>query len=185
MTHPARHRHEQARRSISAPTASPQRRDPWSFRRHGSGTRCSRRVSLPRVPNSAFPSLHRVLGTRVPRLPRYYERLRLPNARPAALRCLRLAVPAVTPVFELRTVRRRDHAAWGTLGLADPGQLCSRRRGDLPGSWRTLLCLCPGLRPRQDHPLKPFEVPVLPPLRQRRRLPQGDNFRGSIPRLRH
>jgi len=155
VTHPARHRHVAARRAISAPTALPQRRDPWSLRRHGSGTRCSRRVSLPRVPNSAFPSLYRVLGTRVPRLPRYYERLRLPHARPAALRCLRLAVPAVTPVFELRTVRRRDHAAWGILVWLTPANFAAGDAGisQVPGE--PCCAFAPALDPGRTIPSSP------------------------------
>jgi len=43
-------------------------------------------VARRRVDDSALPSLPRVLVARVPRLPRYYEELRRPNAHPAALR---------------------------------------------------------------------------------------------------
>ncbi len=45
--------------------------------------------------------------------------------------------------------------AW-SFGIGSPTPTFSRRRWDLPGSWRTLMCLCPGLRPRQDLPPKPF-----------------------------
>ena len=61
MMHPAHHR---------------QCRYPWSLRGLGFGTLSSRQVSRPRFPNSASPSLHQVPVTRVPRLRRYYERLR-------------------------------------------------------------------------------------------------------------
>ena len=143
MMHPAHHR---------------QFRYPWSLRGPGCGTRSSRQVSRPRFPNSAFPSLHRVPVTRVPRLPRYYERLRLPCTHPAALRfpslggtcwhaCLRSVLPDV------------GTTAW-SFGFGSPTPTFSRKCWDLPGSWRTLLCLCPGLRPRQDRPPKPFRVPV-------------------------
>ena len=52
----------------------------------------------------------------VPRLHRYYEAFRLPAAHPAALRCLRLAVPLCALVFRSR---RRPNAAAAGQGLLD------------------------------------------------------------------
>ena len=37
-----------------------------------------------------------------------------------------------------------------SFAVWQPHATFGRRRLDLPGSWRTLVCLCPALRPRQD-----------------------------------
>jgi hypothetical protein len=68
----------------------------------------------------------------------------------AALRCLRLPIPGVVPVISLPTVQDTKPRAWGWSSgprarTNTPGDLQG-----LPGSWRTLVSLCPVLRPRQD-----------------------------------
>jgi hypothetical protein len=90
----------------------------------------------------------------VPLLPRYCEALRLLTARPAALRCLRLAVPRVRRW--LRSRRRTAHRqrAW-VLVLGPPTDDLARRRSGLPGSWGTPMRTCPALRPRRDLGTRP------------------------------
>ncbi len=92
----------------------------------------------------------------VPRLHRYYEAFRLPAAHPAALRCLRLAVPLCALVFRSR---RRPNAAAAGQGLwiyrLPLVPVTARRRQALPGSWRTPVCSCPALRPRWDLRARP------------------------------
>lgn len=83
---------------------------------------------------------------RVPRLHRYYGRLRLPNVPPAALRCLRLAVPAGTPVFA--PCCPTSAARPGALQLATPRQISAGDAGisQVPGepSCTFALALDPG-----------------------------------------
>ena len=85
----------------------------------------------------------------------------------------------------VRSVPPDASGTTGSFAIGSPTPTFRRRRWDLPGSWRTPLCLCPGLRPRRDHPPKPCRVPVRPPPATQRRLPRADIFRGSIPRLWH
>ena len=157
-----------------APSTPPQHRYPWALRRHGSGTRCSRHVSPPRFPNSASPSLHRVPVTRVPRLRRYYERLRRPNVPPTALRCLRLVVPAVAPVFA------PDHptpvVGPGALGVAAPRHLSAGDAGisQVPGEPNVPMpcSLTPAGPTSPGH----CGGSAWPPFTARRRLPHCGNF---------
>src|SRR5258708_17461922 len=109
------------------------------------------------------PAIRRPLpstGSRgsVPRLHRYYGAFRLPAAHPAALRCLRLAVP----LFALALRSRR----WPSAATAGQGlrvnrlplvPVTARRRQALPGSWGTPLCSCPALRPRWDLHARPSQ----------------------------
>ena len=80
------------------------------------------------VPPNRSTIRHRLPSTgsrgSVPPLQRYYSVLRLPAAHPAALRCLRLAVPRVGSLF---APRRGEPACLG-LGFGHP---VSR-----PGIWR-------------------------------------------------
>ena len=81
--------------------------------------------------------------------------LRLPAARPAALRCLRSAVP---PCTALRSHRLASAIAVG-LGFSSSGhpRPDSRwRRQGLPGSWGTPVRTCPALRPRRDLRARPL-----------------------------
>jgi hypothetical protein len=86
----------------------------------------------------------------VPRLHQYYGALRLPAAHPAALRCLRLAVPLYVLGCSLPSTaecnRRRPGAFVTRLPLRSG---IVRRRQGLPGSWGTLLYTWqPGFTPR-------------------------------------
>jgi len=92
-----------------------------------------------------FPRFHGNIST-----------LRLPAARLAALRCLRLAIPREHSVISLPTP-----PSVATTGLElvtrylQPGLLPWRRQ-DLLRSWGTLMCLCPALRPRRDRRARPL-----------------------------
>ncbi len=141
----------------------------------------------------APPSLHRVPVGRVPRTRRYYAALRLLATHPAALRCLRLAVPPQCPVLRPTPPghpQREDLEDWSTgppcryvcLGgndeisqvpgephcthaaLSDPGGTSVPGHSRHLGGARRLTATC-GL------PLKP-----------QRRPPQSVRFRGSITR---
>ena len=68
----------------------------------------------------------------VPPLPRYYEALRLPAVRPAALRFLRLAVPRSPRVRSRRPARARPG-----VGHPVPRPGFAVERQGLPGSWGT------------------------------------------------
>jgi hypothetical protein len=87
----------------------------------------------------------------VPRLPRYYEALRLPNRRLAALRCLRLAIPRSdchsSPFGRSRTA---DGSSRSLLYRLLPIRSSSRNCQDLPSSRGTLVTIRPALRPRRD-----------------------------------
>ena len=86
----------------------------------------------------------------VPRLHRSYERLRLPAAHPASLRCLRSAVPSVHP---LRFALGGGGRAAAKPGVCSPGSpfrhlsLGDDRISQVP---RKPLVACPALRPRRE-----------------------------------
>ena len=83
-----------------------------------------------------FASLHRVLRGEFPCLHGTIKALRLPAARPAALRCLRLAVPQRSLV--LFAPRRTSAPPRPGVGHpVAPAGMSLRRRQDLPSSWRT------------------------------------------------
>ena len=67
---------------------------------------------------------------------------------PPRFALLRLAVPDRAPVFAPQGPTPTSKP--GTLRLGSPTPTWVRKRPGLPGSWRTLPCLCPALRPRQD-----------------------------------
>ena len=117
---------------------------PLRFRVRVSAVRCPLPVSPQRFRSSAAPSLPRVRAVAVPLLHRYYEPLRRPAAHLAALRFLRLAIPPGAPVF---VASASPTPAWDLefSGLATPSQQKEWRRQGLPGSWGTLMCLCPVL----------------------------------------
>ena len=73
-------------------------RDPLLFRGHGLRSRCTWHVSLQRFMRRRPLPSSGSLGT-VPPAQRYYGTLRLPAARLAALRFLRLAIPSLRPWF--------------------------------------------------------------------------------------
>jgi hypothetical protein len=96
------------------------------------------------------PFLHRGPEGPVPRLRGYYDALRRPAALPAALRCLRLAVPHRSLAASLPRATSGKHPRIGASFLAErpTSAFPLRVRQDRPRSWGTPLCLCPVLRPR-------------------------------------
>lgn len=139
---------------------------------------------LPTVECPVPPSLHRVPVARVPRLPRYYGALRIPAALPLALACFARRYHPPRLLSCLPSARRRPgarsfrvwqpHANFTEMGTAGR-----------PKFLEDPLCLCPGLRPRQDRAHQATTV--------RRRGPRSYNnegsrdfvFRGSITGLQH
>ena len=110
----------------------------------------------PTVPSCGIPFPSPGPLGRVPRLPRYYGMLRFPAAHPAALRCLRLAVPRRRRCFRgpaCSRSRRATPRTRRTRGFRCRLPLSGSRGGDdrvsqVPG--RTPMCTCPALRPRWD-----------------------------------
>ena len=95
---------------------------------------------------------------RIPRLRRYYGMLRIPAARPAALRCLRLAVPhACRFVRSCGLPGTGPPAGRGSLVTRTPpcpGFSCGDdRASQVPGG---PACTCPALRPRRDLRARPM-----------------------------
>ena len=87
----------------------------------------------------------------VPLLQRYYEALRPPDSRFAALRFLRLAIPwsvCVSSPFGRR--RQADGSSRSLLYRLLPIRLTSWNCQDLPCSRETLMTIRPALRPRRD-----------------------------------
>src|SRR5258707_15036133 len=77
---------------------------------------------------------------------------------PPAFVVLRRTVTSRAPVFVPRgpTPATRPGAL---LGGSPTPPFTDRRRPDLPGSWGTLVCLCPALGPQQDRRPRPFGPP--------------------------
>ena len=71
-----------------------------------------------------------------------------PDPPPAALRCLRAPVPRRHSSFAPVGPRVVGPGAWAVQSGALPDPL-ARRQSGLPGSWGTLACACPALRPRR------------------------------------
>jgi hypothetical protein len=119
--------------------------------------------------------------------------LRVPAARPAALRCLRLAVPRLRSRASCPAVRPLpppDLAGSAGLGLffaGCPFRPWSWRRRGFPGSWGTPVWTCPALRPRRDRWARPFSArPVLPSVVTTPSAPAMSKFlRGSMTRPIH
>jgi hypothetical protein len=97
------------------------------------------------APGSAgrrFASLPRVLRGEFPCFGGTTKALRLPAARPAALRCLRLAVPPRSLV--LFAPRRTSGPPRPGVGHpVAPAGISRRRRQDLPSSWGTSIVRLP------------------------------------------
>ena len=83
-----------------------------------------------------FASLHRVLRGEFPCFDGTIKALRLPAARPAALRCLRLAVPQ-RPLVLFAPRRTSAPPKPGVGDPVSPAGTSLRKRQDLPSSWRT------------------------------------------------
>ena len=122
----------------------------------------------------------------VPPLRRYYETLRLPAAHLAALRCLRLAIPPLRPLFRSRRPPSAADRGPGVWSPGTPGRDLARRRQGLPGSWGTLVCTCPVLRPRRDRARQAIAaLSARPPSTATTTAPAMSHFRGSITRPSH
>jgi hypothetical protein len=83
-----------------------------------------------------FASLHRVLRGEFPCFTGTIKALRLPAAHPAALRCLRLAVPQ-RPLVLFAPRRTSAPPKPGVGDPVSPAGTSLRKRQDLPSSWRT------------------------------------------------
>ena len=83
-----------------------------------------------------FASLHRVLRGEFPCFDGNIKALRLPAARPAALRCLRLAVPQ-RPLVLFAPRRTSAPPKPGVGDPVSPAGISLRRRQDIPSSWGT------------------------------------------------
>ena len=142
------------------------------------------RVAGRRAYNAVSPSLHWVQEGLFPPLQRYDQRLRLPAAPLAALRCLHLAIPPLRRMFALLG-RRRVTGGSGELVIRFPSRRSRWKRRGLPGSWGTLMIIARALRPQQDRPrsVGPRETrPTRPPLMTTTKTPGDFRFRGSITR---
>ncbi len=89
-----------------------------------------------RHPLTVFPSLHRVLRDQFPGFISTMRVLRLPVARPTALRFLRLVVPRLHSLCSLLDGRVQPPKP-GVVHPVTPAGNLPRRRQDLPSSWRT------------------------------------------------
>src|SRR5262249_8093978 len=135
-------------------------RDPLSFRGHGIRSRRTWHVSLQRFLRRRLLPSPGSLGT-VPPVRRYYEALRLPDVRLAALRFLRLAIPSLRPSF---VPDGPGHGAVDRPGVGQPGlRPASRwRRQGLPSSRGALMIVRHVLRPRWDQARGWDQVSLMP-----------------------
>jgi hypothetical protein len=127
-----------------------------------------------------FAFLRRVLRSEFPCFIGTIEALRLPAARPAALRCLRLAVPQRSLVnFAPR--RTSEPPGPGVGHPVSPSGFSLRKRQDLPSSWGTPIVRSHMIRPTPaglqtpDH----YGAATWPLVNQQQRLPRKV-FRSSI-----
>ena len=137
--------------------------------------------AVPR-PGAPFPPL----GSRgsVPQTPRYYEALRRPAARPAAVRSPSGCGPtSVRPLFAPHTVGR-DRLQPGTWSPGFPTGVSggNDRASHVPGE---PLCLRPALRPRRDRLVRPLRRVDAVAVRLTTTTPAMWCFRGSITRPQH
>ena len=118
-----------------------------------------------------------------PRFRGTIKALRLPAALPAALRCLRLAVPRRRALRFAPTTPRRNGGGPGVLWVRRPPlkrRMSRWRRQDLPSSRETPIAHSPcSSTPAGLHTPYRNGAAARPPLRERRGLPHWD-FRGSI-----
>jgi hypothetical protein len=130
---------------VPQPTDSPPpkgpRGDPSESRGHADEPRCVRHVSLGRACRR-LASLHGVLRGEFPRSRGTIKALRLPAARPAALRCLRWAVPP-RPLVRFAPRRTSAPSGPGVVDPVSPAGSSLRRRQDLASSWGTPIVRSP------------------------------------------
>jgi hypothetical protein len=132
-------------------------------------------VSRPWFDDALSPSLPRVLAGRVPLLHCYYGTLRLLPAPRSQLIGFAVDLPLFASATSLPPARMLA-GGQGPLRSAVPKKPnFQRRRTGLPGSWRTLVQLCSGLRLRRDRQARP--------LRRVGAAPRHENGEG-YPRLR-
>ena len=89
-----------------------------------------------------FASLPRVLRGEFPCFGGTIKALRLPAARPAALRCLRLAVPRRSLVL-FAPRRTSEPQGPGVGNPVAPAGMALRRRQEIPSSWETPIVRLP------------------------------------------
>ena len=160
-----------------------QHRYPLLFRRYAA--RISRHSTYfpTTVPCSGAP-LSSTGSARIafPRFVGNIRALRLPAARSAALRCLRLAVPRErSAVFVSPAATERQAAGLELVTRYPPPGILPWRRQELPSSWGAPIPGCPCSQtpagrndPDHNRPL------AWPPLEERRRRRRETDFRGSI-----
>ena len=119
-------------------------RYPLALRLPETEVRRPRQVSRQRFCGSALPSLSRVPAVRVSRRPWYYEVLRRPVSRSPHFVSFAWRYHPVRLCSFLPQARRRL-GAWSFRDWQPRASLWSGDEQGLPGSWRTLLCLCPVL----------------------------------------
>jgi len=137
---------------------------PGGFTLTAPGALCPLPVAFQQFRNQASPSLSWVPTHGFPNRLRYYETLRLPVNRPAALRFASLGRTIPRACFRLSAqVRRRPGAGSFRSGSSDATFVEMESQG-LPSSWGILMCLRRVLRPRPDRsPHRHGGASVLPP----------------------
>jgi hypothetical protein len=113
-------------------------------------------------------------------LHRYYGLLRLPTARPASLRSPFTPRYLVALLLRSRTGEALPVRAW-SLVTRCPVRGSSRRRSDLPGSWRALACVCHGLGLRPGLDTSPLRYLGAAPARRMTKAPTTkDDFGAEL-----
>ncbi len=132
-----------------------------------------------RRPLSVFPSLHRVPRDQFPGFISTMRALRLPVAHPAALRCLRLAVPRLHSLFRSPTDECAVGAWSWSPGISGRDSPRKRRISQVPGEPQLSVCTCSNPTPAglltPDH----YGAAAWPLVIERQRLPRRV-FRRSI-----
>src|SRR5262249_43723227 len=137
---------------------APSLRYPRPFRGQGAEARCPRPGARRRVRDPALPSLRRVLAGRVPRLPRYYEGLRLLPPRLPGLLCSPGDTPAASPFAP--PAPDAATAAWGFRVRQPLSRWKGRgRAAGLSGCWGTLVDVRRVLGPRRAPSARPVTAP--------------------------
>ena len=127
-----------------------------------------------------FASLHRVLRGEFPCFIGTIKALRLPAAHPAALRCLRLAVPRLHSFVSLPGGRvRRQGLELVTRWLQPGSSRGNDRISQVPGDPRLSVCTCSTPTPAGPLAPDPYGAAAWPLVIERQRLVQGV-FRRSI-----
>jgi hypothetical protein len=132
--------------TVLQPTDSPPAKAPEAFRTSYGDIRWNLDVfrMFPSIESAGrrFASLHRVLRGEFPCFDGTIKALRLPAAPPAALRCLRLAVPRLHSFSSLllRTSAPPEAWSWSSGGSCRDAP---RKRQELPSSWGTPIVRLP------------------------------------------